>query len=586
MAENTALWRRGGGWLLESPQEIYCPEDFDDTIKTLAEITRTFVERDVLPVLDRMDQGELELNVPLIQKLGELGPLGAEIPEEYGGLDLPKVVGAVITEEMAPTGGFAVTYGAHTGIGTLPLVYWGTEEQKKKYLPKLASGEWIAAYALSEPGSGSDALGARTRATLSADGRHYLLNGTKQFISNSGFANLFTVFAKVDGEHFTAFLVERDFPGVSLGPEEKKMGIKASSTRQLILENAQVPVENVLGEIGKGHRIAFNILNFGRYKLGAGGVGAAKHALALSATYAKERRQFGRPIASFGAIQQKLAEMATRTYVTESAVYRTVGLIDEAIAGKTGTDAILAGIQEYAVECSILKVLGTETMDYAVDEGVQIHGGYGFLQDFPIERAYRDSRVQRIFEGTNEINRLLIPEMLFRRALKGELPLMEAAGRLQEELLEPDFDDPEGPWAREEAQVANLKKLALMIAGLAVQKFGTAIEEEQEVLLTIGDLLIDTYAAESGVARARKTGLPLWGDMARLYLDAMLGKALLAATGVLPRVAEGDDLSMYLSVARRLTRREPFDRIGVQREVAAAVLAAGGYPQPAASRAG
>lgn len=586
MAGNTALWRRGGGWLLESPQEIYCPEDFDDTIKTLAEITRTFVERDVLPVLDRMDQGELELNVPLIQKLGELGPLGAEVPEEYGGLDLPKVVGAVITEEMAPTGGFAVTYGAHTGIGTLPLVYWGTEEQKKKYLPKLASGEWIAAYALSEPGSGSDALGARTRATLSADGRHYLLNGTKQFISNSGFANLFTVFAKVDGEHFTAFLVERDFPGVSLGPEEKKMGIKASSTRQLILENAQVPVENVLGEIGKGHRIAFNILNFGRYKLGAGGVGAAKHALALSATYAKERRQFGRPIASFGAIQQKLAEMATRTYVTESAVYRTVGLIDEAIAGKTGTDAILAGIQEYAVECSILKVLGTETMDYAVDEGVQIHGGYGFLQDFPIERAYRDSRVQRIFEGTNEINRLLIPEMLFRRALKGELPLMEAAGRLQEELLEPDFDEPEGPWAREEAQVANLKKLALMIAGLAVQKFGTAIEEEQEVLLTIGDLLIDTYAAESGVARARKTGLPLWGDMARLYLDAMLGKALLAATGVLPRVAEGDDLSMYLSVARRLTRREPFDRIGVQREVAAAVLAAGGYPQPAASRAG
>lgn len=586
MAENTALWRRGGGWLLESPQEIYCPEDFDDTIKILAEITRTFVERDVLPVLDRMDQGELELNVPLIQKLGELGPLGAEVPEEYGGLDLPKVVGAVITEEMAPTGGFAVTYGAHTGIGTLPLVYWGTEEQKKKYLPKLASGEWIAAYALSEPGSGSDALGARTRATLSADGRHYLLNGTKQFISNSGFANLFTVFAKVDGEHFTAFLVERDFPGVSLGPEEKKMGIKASSTRQLILENAQVPVENVLGEIGKGHRIAFNILNFGRYKLGAGGVGAAKHALALSATYAKERRQFGRPIASFGAIQQKLAEMATRTYVTESAVYRTVGLIDEAIAGKTGTDAILAGIQEYAVECSILKVLGTETMDYAVDEGVQIHGGYGFLQDFPIERAYRDSRVQRIFEGTNEINRLLIPEMLFRRALKGELPLMEAAGRLQEELLEPDFDDPEGPWAREEAQVANLKKLALMIAGLAVQKFGTAIEEEQEVLLTIGDLLIDTYAAESGVARARKTGLPLWGDMARLYLDAVLGKALLAATGVLPRVAEGDDLSMYLSVARRLTRREPFDRIGVQREVAAAVLAAGGYPQPAASRAG
>ncbi|MDI3340307.1 MAG: acyl-CoA dehydrogenase family protein [Sphaerobacter sp.] len=585
MAEKTALWRRGGGWLLAAPETIYSPEDFDDTVKTLAEITRTFVEREVLPVLDRLEHGELELNVPLMQKLGELGPLAAEVPEAYGGLDLPKVVGAVITEEMAPTGGFAVTYGAHTGIGTLPLVYWGTEEQKRKYLPKLASGEWIAAYALTEPGSGSDALGAKTRATLAPDGRHYLLTGTKQFISNSAFANLFTVFAKVDGEHFTAFLVERDFPGVSLGPEEKKMGIKASSTRQLILENAQVPVDNVLGEIGKGHRIAFNILNFGRYKLGAGGAGAAKHALALSAAYAKERRQFGRPIASFGLIQQKLAEMATRTYATESAVYRTVGLIDEAIGDKTGPEAILAGIQEYAVECSILKVLGTETMDYAVDEGVQIHGGYGFLQDFPIERAYRDSRVQRIFEGTNEVNRLLIPEMLFRRALKGELPLMQAAARLQDELLEPDPEEPEGAWAREEAQVGNLKKLALMIAGLAVQKFGTEAEEEQEVLATIGDLLIDTYAAESGVARARKTGIPLWGDLARLYLDAALGRALLAATAVLPRIADGDDLRLYLSVARRLTRRDPFDRIGMQRRVAAAVLEAGGYPQPAASRA-
>lgn len=583
MENNEALWKRGGGWLLERPESIYSPEDFDDTVRTLAEITRTFVEREVLPVLDRMEHGELELNVPLMEKLGELGPLAAEVPEAYGGLDLPKVVGAVITEEMAPTGGFAVTYGAHTGIGTLPIVYWGTEEQKQKYLPKLASGEWIAAYALSEPGSGSDALGAKTRATLSPDGKSYRLNGTKQFISNSGFAQLFTVFAKVDGEHFTAFLVERDFPGVSFGPEEKKMGIKSSSTRQLILENAEVPVENVLGEIGKGHRIAFNILNFGRYKLGAGGAGAGKLALALSTQYAKERRQFGRPIASFALVQQKLAEMATRTYATESAVYRTIGMIDEAIADKTGPDAILAGIQEYAVECSILKVLGTETMDYVVDEGVQIHGGYGFLQDFPIERAYRDSRVQRIFEGTNEINRLLIPDMLLRRALKGELPLMAAASKLQDELLEPDFDEPEGEWGREEAQIANLKKLALMIAGLAMQRFGTAIEDEQEVLVTIGDLLIDTYAAESALVRAQKTGIPLWGDLTRLYLDGALDRAQSRAWTAVARVTEGDDLRLYLSVVRRLTRREPFNRIGLQRQVAAAVLEADGYPQPIAT---
>jgi len=574
----TPLWKRGGGWVLERPEHIFTPEEFDDTTRALAEITRDFIDREVMPLIDRMEHGEHELNVPLLRKLGEIGPLAAEVPEAYGGLDLPKTVGTLINEVMAPTGGFAVTFGAHVGIGTLPVVYFGTEEQKRKYLPKLASGEMIAAYALTEPGSGSDALGARTRATLSEDGTHYILNGTKQFITNSGFADLFTIFAKVDGEHFTAFLVEPDFPGVSLGEEEEKMGIKSSSTRQVILQNAQVPVENVLGEIGKGHRIAFNVLNVGRYKLGAAGTGAAKFALSDAATYAKERKQFGKSIASFGLIQQKLARIAVLAYVTESAVYRTIGLIDEAIGDKGGTDAVLAGIQEYAVECSILKILGTETMDYAVDEGVQIHGGYGFIADYPIERLYRDSRVQRIFEGTNEINRLLIPNMLLRKAMRGELPLIEATANLKDELMEPSFDEPEGAWGREETQLAGLKKLALLIAGLATETFGINVEHEQEVLAAIGTILLDTFAAESGVFRAEQTGNEIAAQMARLHLDGVLARAQLHASEALSHISEGDDLRLYLSIARRLTRREPFDTIAAERALAAVILEKERYP--------
>ncbi|GAB5601728.1 acyl-CoA dehydrogenase family protein [Thermus sp. FJN-A] len=574
MTEEKKLWQKGGGWLLESPERIYTPEDFDESVREIARTTRTFVEREVLPLLERMEHGELELNVPLMRKAGELGLLGIEVPEEYGGLDLPKVISTVVAEELAGSGGFSVTYGAHTSIGTLPLVYFGTEEQKRKYLPRLASGEWIAAYCLTEPGSGSDALSAKTRATLSEDGKHYVLNGVKQWISNAGFAHLFTVFAKVDGEHFTAFLVERDTPGLAFGPEEKKMGIKASSTRQVILEDVRVPVENVLGEVGKGHKIAFNVLNVGRYKLGAGAVGGAKKALELAAKYAKERHQFGRPIGRFGLIQQKLGEMASRVFAAESAVYRTVGLIDEALLGKKGPEAVMAGIEEYAVEASIIKVLGSEVLDYVVDEGVQIHGGYGYSQEYPIERAYRDARINRIFEGTNEINRLLIPGMLLRRALKGQLPLFQAAVKLQKELLEPSFEEPEDA---ELYQIQNLKKLALMVAGLAAQKYGQQVEEEQEVLGAVADILIDAYAAESALLRARRVGGIALG-MARLYLAQALDRAQVGALAVLPRLVEGDEARVVYSAARRLTKREPQDLVAWRREVAGAVLEREGYP--------
>ena len=576
MTEEKKLWQKGGGWLLEVPERVYTPEDFDESVKEIARTTRTFVEKEVLPLLERMEHGELELNVPLMRKAGELGLLAIEVPEEYGGLDLPKVISTVVAEELSGSGGFSVTYGAHTSIGTLPLVYFGTEEQKRKYLPKLASGEWIAAYCLTEPGSGSDALAAKARATLSEDGKYYILNGVKQFISNAGFAHLFTVFAKVDGEHFTAFLVERDTPGLSFGPEEKKMGIKASSTRQVILEDVKVPVENVLGEMGKGHKIAFNVLNVGRYKLGAGAVGGAKRALELSAQYATQRVQFGRPIGRFGLIQQKLGEMASRIYAAESAVYRTVGLIDEALSGKKGPEAVMAGIEEYAVEASIIKVLGSEVLDYVVDEGVQIHGGYGYIQDYPIERAYRDARINRIFEGTNEINRLLIPGMLLRRALKGQLPLIQAAQKLQKELLEPSFEEPEDV---ELHQIAGLKKLALMVAGLAVQKYGQGVEEEQEVLGTVADILIDAYAAESALLRARRLG-GLAPVLARIYLAQALDRAQAGALSVLPRLVEGDEARVVYSAARRLTKREPVDLVALRRQAAEAVLEAGGYPIP------
>lgn len=584
MIADRKLAKKGGGWLLDKPEGIFTPEDFDDTVREIIKTTRTFVEREYQPVAERLEHGELELNVPLMRKAGEQGLLGIEVPEEYGGLDLSKTISTVVAEELSPTGGFSVTYGAHTSIGTLPLVYFGTPEQKAKYLPKLASGEWIAAYCLTEPGNGSDALAAKTKAVLSEDGKHYVLNGTKMWISNAGFAHLFTVFAKIDGSAagpggFTAFLVERDTPGLSFGGEEKKMGIKASSTRMVILEDVKVPVENVLGTIGKGHQIAFNVLNVGRYKLGAGAIGGAKHALALSAKYAKERVAFGKPIAHFGLIQHKLAEMATRIFAGESATYRTVGLIDEALQGKSGTEAVLAGIEEYAIEASIIKVLGSEVLDYCVDEGVQIHGGYGYSAEYPIEQAYRDSRINRIFEGTNEINRLLIPGMLLRRAMKGELPLVDAAMSLQKELLEPSFDQPDD---LELAQIENLKKLVLMTSGLAALKYTTKIEEEQEILAVAADALIDIYAAESMLLRSRRLGGGVYADMTTLYLYQALDRAQAAALGVLPRLAEGDEMRVMASAVRRLTKHEPTDLVDLRRRIAQKVLEAEGYPQPKA----
>ncbi len=579
MAEEKNLAYKGGGWLLEPPGESYTPEDFDETVRMIATTTTNFVEREVVPLCDRMEEGERELNVPLMRKAGELGLLAPDVPEAYGGLELPKVVSSVVAEKLAKVGGFSVTVGAHTGIGTLPLVYFGTEAQKQKYLPRLASGEWIAAYALTEPGSGSDALGAKTKAVLSEDGRYYVLNGTKMWISNAGFADLFTLFAKIDGEQFTAFLVERGTPGLSFGAEEHKMGIRSSSTRMLMLEDCRVPVENVLGEVGKGHRIAFNVLNVGRYKLGAAALGGAKEVLDVSTKYAAERQQFEVPIASFGAIRWKLAWMATRTFVAESATYRTVGLIDEAIEAQ-GKEHILAAIEEYAVEASIIKVLGSEVLDFVVDEGLQIHGGYGFSAEYAIERAYRDSRINRIFEGTNEINRLLIPGMLLRRATKGSLPLIQAAMKLQEELLEPDFSEPpEAPWAVEGGYIANLKKLALMVAGLAAQKYMQKIESQQELLMGVADILIDIFAVESAFLRAKR--LPaVYSQMVRLFLAQAQDRAGSGAQALLVYLESGDDLKLLQSAARRLVKHQPVDQIRLSRDIAEVVLETGGYPRP------
>ncbi|MED5074819.1 acyl-CoA dehydrogenase family protein [Anoxybacillus geothermalis] len=583
---------KGGSFLIEDipAERVFTPEDFTDEHHMIAKTTEEYVNNEVLPQLEHLENHEFDRSVKLLRKAGELGLLSADIPEEYGGLGLDKVSSAIIAEQMAPAGGFAISHGAHVGIGSLPIVLFGTEEQKQKYLPQLATGEKIAAYALTEPGSGSDALGAKTTAKLNAEGTHYILNGEKQWITNSGFADVFVVYAKVDGQHFTAFIVERDFPGVSTGPEEKKMGIKSSSTRTLILQDVPVPKENVLGEIGKGHVIAFNILNIGRYKLGLGAVGGAKRALEITLKYANQRQQFKRPISQFTLTQEKFATMASRLYAAESSVYRTVGLFDERMGlldGEKAKDSkeVAKSIAEYAIECSLNKFFATEVLDYIVDEGVQIHGGYGFMQEYEIERAYRDSRINRIFEGTNEINRLLVPGMYLKKALKGELPLFQKAQQLQEELMMMTAEEPgTGALEQEKYLVRNAKKIALMVAGLAAQKFGPKIEEEQEVLVNIADIVANIYAMESALLRTEKA-INAGGEekhkqkllYTQIFCQEAFNEIEAHAKETLVAVEQGDTLRMMLAALRRLTRHTPINVIAKKREAAAALIEAERY---------
>ena len=592
MTNKTVDMIKGGSFLVEdiSLDRVFTPEDFTDEHKMIAKTTEDYVAHEVVPVIEKLENHEFEYSVKLLKSAGELGLLGADVPEEYDGLGLDKVSSALIAEKMSRAGGFSITHGAHVGIGSLPIVLFGNEEQKQKYLPKLATGELIAAYALTEPGSGSDALGAKTVAKLNAEGTHYVLNGEKQWITNAGFADVFVVYAKIDGDQFSAFIVEREFAGVSVGAEEKKMGIKSSSTRTLILQDAQVPVENLLGEAGRGHIIAFNILNIGRYKLGVGTVGASKRAFELAVAYTNQRQQFKTPISSFNLTKEKLATMASRLYASESLIYRTVGYFEDRMSQLSAEEqkdgkAIAASIAEYAIECSINKVFGTEVLDYIADEAVQLHGGYGFMQEYEVERIYRDSRINRIFEGTNEINRLLIPGTFLRKAMKGELPLLQKAQALQEELLMMMPEEIEDtPLAQEKYLVQNAKKIGLLAAGLAAQRYGTKLESEQEVLVNIADIVNNLFAMESTVLRTEKAiardGLEK-ANQKLLYTQIFCQEAFEAiekdAKETLIAAVEGDNLRIMLSALRKLTRSIPYNVISKKREASVKLIDAEKY---------
>ncbi len=582
----------GGSFIIEDIDftRVVTPEDFTEEHRMIAQTTEDFVAGDIAPHDEEIEKLNYELSVKMLRKAGELGLLGADVPEAYGGLGLDKVSSTLINERLTKASAFALTVGAHVGIGTLPIVYFGTEAQKKKYLPQLATGEKVAAYCLTEPSSGSDALGAKATAVLSEDGTHYILNGTKQFITNAGFADVFIVYAKVNGTDFSTFIVERTMEGVSIGPEEKKMGIKGSSTCPLILEDVKVPVENLLWEVGKGHLIAFNILNIGRFKLAAGCVGAAKDAIELSAKYANERTQFGRKISSFPLIGAKLADMNTRSYVLESMVYRTAGLFDEGLSevdhgsANVGQQSAKA-IAEYALECSINKVFGSETLDFVADEGVQIHGGYGFTQEYRIERIYRDSRINRIFEGTNEINRLLIPGTLIKRAMKGELPLMQKAMGLQSELLSlVPGQTFEGTLEQENHLLAMAKKIFLMVGAQAVQKYQTKLDQEQEILSHLADIMIAVFAMESALLRTKKLiaaggeGKALNAiDMTTVFVHDSFARIEEWAKEALAAMESGDMLRTQLSVLKKLTRKTPINAIEIKREIASRVIEAEKY---------
>ncbi|HMD18196.1 MAG TPA: acyl-CoA dehydrogenase family protein [Terriglobales bacterium] len=599
MATTTALPKTkilGGSFLLEERQtaDVFTPEDFSEQHLMIGQTTEEFAVNEILPQAEKIEHKDYSISRALLKKAGDLGLSGVEIPEAYGGLDMDKVTAAIIADHMAKYAGFATTWGAHSGIGMLPIVYFGTEEQKKKYLPRLATGEMVGAYALSEATSGSDALNCRARAVLSPDGKHYILNGEKMWITNAGFADLFTVFAKIDGEKFSAFLVERTFPGFSTGAEEHKMGIRGSSTCPVILNDCKVPVDNLLGEIGKGHIIAFNILNIGRFKLGAMCVGGARVSIESAVSYAKQRKAFGKTIGEFGLVREKIANMATLIYVGESLVYRTVGMMDALLSeidSATGDAGAIAkerrkAIEEYAVECSILKVWGSEMIDYVVDETLQIYAGYGFVEEYPAERAYRDARINRIFEGTNEINRLIITGFLLKRAMSGQLPLMPAIKKLMDEVLSgPSVaEEIEGPLADERKLVAQAKKLGLFVSGAATQKYMMTIQDQQEVMGAIADMTIEIYAMESAVLRAQKmveqkgeasAELPM--AMTRVYLTQALEKVEAAAKKVIADVAEGDMLRTQLAIVRRLSKHEPFNTIALRQQIAQKTIEAGKY---------
>jgi alkylation response protein AidB-like acyl-CoA dehydrogenase len=596
MATTTAVPKArisGGSFLLESrqPEEVFTPEDFSEQHHLIGQTAEEFAVNEILPNVEKIEHKDFSVSRALLKKAGELGLSGVEIPEAYGGLEMDKVTAAVIADHIAKYAGFATTWGAHSGIGMLPIVYFGNEEQKNKYLPRLAAGEIVGAYALSEASSGSDALNCRARAELSPDGKHYVLNGEKMWITNAGFADLFTVFAKINGEKFTAFLVERTFQGFSVGAEEHKMGIRGSSTCPIILNDCKVPVENLLGEIGKGHVIAFNILNVGRFKLGAMCVGGGRVSLENAIGYAKQRKAFNKVIADFGLVREKIANMATLLYVGESLVYRTVGMMDVALTevDKSAPDAAkqtLKAIEEYAVECSIIKVWGSEMIDYVVDETVQIYAGYGFVEEYPAERAYRDARINRIFEGTNEINRLIITGFLLKRAMTGQLPLMPAIKKLMDEVLSgPSLaEELEGALPEERRLVGQAKKLGLFASGAATQKYMQAIQDQQEIMGAIADMTIETYAMESAVLRAQKiveakgeaaAALPI--AMTRVYLSLAFEKVESAAKKVIAAVADGDMLRTQLAILRRLTKYEPFNTIELRQQIAQKLIERGKY---------
>ncbi|MBI5521816.1 MAG: acyl-CoA dehydrogenase family protein [Desulfarculus sp.] len=587
---------KGGAFLLEPGKLEACftPEDMSDEHRMILQTTKDFVVNEIHPLTDKIEDKDEATAKSVLAQAGELGLLGTDVPEEFGGMGLDKMTTCVITDAMGMAGSFAVSFGAHTGIGTLPIVYFGSQAQKEKYLPDLASGQKFAAYGLTEAGAGSDAVGGcRTKAVLSPDGKHWIINGEKMFITNGGWADTIIVFAKIDGVDFSAFIVERGFPGVSSGAEEKKMGIKGSSTTTIILEDAQVPVENLLYERGKGHIIALNVLNIGRYKLGAAAVGGAKGAVKMATSFAKGRVQFGQSIAEFGAIQEKLARMATQCYIGESAIYRTVGLIDAALHGADHSapdygDKASAAIRQYAIECAIDKVLGSEVLDFVVDENVQVHGGYGYCAEYPAERCYRDARINRIFEGTNEVNRLLIPGEIMKRAMSGKLPLMAAGQKLLGEIMDYSplsVELPDEPLALQTHMVEMCKKAVIFVAGVAVQKLMQKLAKEQEVLMRLADMIIQVFAMESGLLRAKKAVASLGAakaqiyiDMVEAYVDEMIPMIDMWAKQALAYVEDGDTLRTQLVGIRKLLKYTPLNQIALNKRIAAKVIDKGGYP--------